>query len=67
MKIICVLPSDYKVLKLDNRSEECCVDLIGCNTLTDENFIKEDVQQEVINFVKRPSLGWGIINLKDDD
>ncbi|GBC09434.1 hypothetical protein RclHR1_08860007 [Rhizophagus clarus] len=53
---ICVLSSNYKVLKLDNKSEEFCVDLIGY-TLTDENFIKEDVQQEVINIVKRPSLG----------
>ncbi|GES99674.1 piwi domain-containing protein [Rhizophagus clarus] len=53
---ICVMPSDHKVLKLDNSNEEYCVDLIGC-TLSDENFIREDAQQEVINFVKRPSLG----------
>jgi hypothetical protein len=42
---ICVFPSDYKVLKFDNRNEECCLDLIG-HTLTDENFIREDEQQE---------------------
>ncbi|GBC32495.1 Piwi domain-containing protein [Rhizophagus irregularis DAOM 181602=DAOM 197198] len=53
---ICVLHSDYKVLKIDNRSEECCVDLIVRHTLTDENFVREGAQQEyLVN--KRPSLG----------